>query len=367
MPRTRSEWLLSAPVSATNAKADTPLFPFLLRLIRGENLNAAEAAGFFRALTDINANPAQMAGALTALTAKGETAEELAGMASVMRSSAIRIKAARKTAVDIVGTGSSPAKTFNVSTAAALVAAGAGLTVAKQCNRGMTSRTGSADVLGELGVNVSGQPGVAQASLNGTGLCFLFAPNFHPELRRVGDIRSSLGIRTCLNVLGLLANPAGVSRHLIGVWHPSLVEPVAKALAMLNADHAWVVHGEDGLDEISLAGRTAVATVKEGRVKSYIVSPADFGLKPAATSQIRATTPKESAAIIREILASKRRDEARSLVIINAATALVIGGITDDPMHAARLAEQSIDSGQAQNKLDRLVQITNKGAASREQ
>lgn len=360
MPGTKTDWLLSAPVSATNAKADTPLFPFLVRLIRDENLSAAEAAAFFRALTDINANPAQIAGALTALTTKGETFEELAGMASVMRADAIKIVSAKKNAVDIVGTGSSAAKTFNVSTAAALVAAGAGLSVAKQCNRGITSRSGSADVLGELGVKVAGEPNVAQTALSGTGLCFLFAPKFHPELRRVGDIRRSLGIRTCLNVLGLLANPAGVSHHLIGVWHRSLVEPVAKALAILKAENAWVVHGEDGLDEITIAGRTSVATVKGGATRSYMIGPADFGMKMGSIDHLKAGSAKESAKIILDVLSSRRRDEARSLVVINAAVALVIGGVARDPMHAARLAEQSIDSGQAQNKLDRLIQITNK-------
>lgn len=360
MPDSRSDWLLSAPQTATNAKADTPLFPFLVRLMRGENLTANEAAAFFRALTDINANPAQISGALTALTAKGETFEELAGMASVMRLQAVRIKSTQKTAVDVGGTGSSLAKTFNVSTAAALVAAGAGLAVAKQCNRGVTSRSGSADVLDELGVKIAGEPGVAQMSLNGTGLCFLFAPKFHPELRRVGDIRSSLGIRTCLNVLGLLANPAGVSRQLIGVWHRSLVEPVAKALALLKTDNAWVVHGEDGLDEVTLAGETFVAAIKGGQVRTYVITPADFGLKAGRIDKLKTNTAKESAAIIRDVLGSRRRDAARSLVVLNAAVALVIGGIAKDPMHAARLAEQSIDSGQAQNKLERLIQVTNK-------
>ncbi len=363
MPGTKSDWLLSAPVSATNAKADTPLFPFLVRLIRGEDLSANEAANFYTALTDVNANPAQIAAALTALTAKGETFEELAGMASVMRKQATKIKAPGKNAVDITGTGSSSAKTFNVSTAAALVAAGAGLIVAKQCNRGVTSISGSADVLGELGVKVAGEPAVAQTSLS-AGLCFLFAPKFHPELRRVGDIRSGLGIRTCLNVLGLLANPAGISRQLVGVWHPSLVEPVAKALSLLKTDLVWVVHGSDGLDEITLAGKTYVAAVGAGQVRPYTISPEDFGLKTGKIDHLKTKSPKESADIIREVLASRRRDEARSLIVLNAAAALVIGGIAQEPMHAARLAEQSIDSGQAQNKLERLIQVTNKKVVS---
>lgn len=318
----------------------------------------AEAGGFFRALTSGESGSNQVAAALTALTAKGETHEELAGMAAVMRELAIKVRAP-KSAMDIAGTGSSAAKTFNISTAASIVAAGAGLTIAKQCNRGVTSKSGSADVLAELGVRVANDATMAQTSLN-AGMCFLLPPKFHPELRRLADIRGRLGIRTCLNILGLLANPATVSRHLIGVWHRSLVIPAANALAQLKTEAAWVVHGEDGLDEVTLTGKTHVATVSKGQVHSYIVTPSDFGLKAAATDHLKITTAKESAAIIREILASRRRDEARSIVILNAATALIVGGIAKDPMQAARLAEQSIDSGQAQHKLERLIQITNK-------
>ncbi len=360
MPRSTSDWLLSAPVTATSSKADTPLFPYLMRLIRGEDLNKAEAAKFFGILTDRETYPRQISAALTALTAKGETYEELAGMASVMRSLAIPVKVAQKAAVDISGTGSSPAKTFNISTATALVAAGAGLTVSKQSNRGVTSKFGSVDVLGELGVKVATDPAMARASLTGSGLCFLSAPKFHPELQRLGEIRNSLGFRTCMNVLGLLADPASVSRQLLGVWHRSLVEPVAKALALLGSDSAWVVHGENGLDEITLTGKTIVATVNAGHVKRFTVSPSDFGLKPGKIEQLKANNAKESAGIILDVLASRRRDAARSLIVMNAAAALIVGGIAKEPIQAARLAEQSIDSGQAQNKLDRLIQVTNK-------
>jgi anthranilate phosphoribosyltransferase len=360
MAAPRTDWLLSAPVYATSAKADTPLFPFLSKLLRREDLSVREAAEFFREIIDPNANPAQIAAALAALTAKGETHEEFAGMAGVMRSASVKIESPQKGLVDIVGTGSSPAKTFNVSTAAALVAAGAGLNIAKQSNRGFTSKSGSADVLSELGVKVATEPAVAQTSLRGAGLSFILAPKFHPKLRRVGDIRSSLGIRTCLNVLGLLANPASVSHQLIGVWHRSLVEPVAHALAILKTDRAWVVHGSDGLDEITLDGKTLVAEVQAQRVRTLTLSPDDFGLKPADTRYLKTRSPKESAKIISEVLSSRRRDEARSLVVLNAAAALVVGGVARDPMHAARMAEQSIDSGQAQNKLERLIQATNK-------
>lgn len=359
MPANKSNWLLSAPLSATNIKAETPLFPYLARLLRGEDLSEEDAAKFFRTMTDPGVGSIQIAAALAALTTKGETFEELAGMAGVARSLAVRIKSQKKM-IDIAGTGSSSAKTFNVSTAAAFVAAGAGLTVAKQCNRAVTSKTGSADVLAELGVKPAVGDAVAQASLSGVGLSFLLAPKFHPELRRVADVRGRLGIRTCLNVLGLLSNPANVSSHLIGVWHKSMVEPVAKALALLKAENAWVVHGFDGLDEVSLSGKTLVGEVKNGQAHAITISPTDFGLKACPIKQLKTNSPKESAAIIRDVLASRRRDEARSLIVLNAAAALVIGGVAKDPMQAARLAEQSIDSGMAQNKLDRLVQITNK-------
>jgi anthranilate phosphoribosyltransferase len=356
----KTEWLSAAPMSATNSKADTPLFPFLVRLIRGEDLSADEASEFFIALTDLNANPAQIAGSLAALTAKGETFEELAGMARVMRSQAVKISARNKNFIDLAGTGSSPAKAFNVSTAAAFVVAGAGLTVAKHANRAVTSETGSADVLGKLGVKVSGEPEIAQTCLNGVGICFMFAPKFHPSLRRVGDIRRSLGIRSCLNLLGVLSNPAGAPKQLVGVWHQSLVEPMARALALLGTEKAWIVHGSDGLDEMTLSGETLVAEVSGNKVRVFKIAPEDFKLQRGKIEHLKAASAEQSAKIIREVLASKRRDEARSLIVLNAAAALLIGGVAKTPMQAARLAEQSIDSGQAQNKLDRLIQTTNK-------
>jgi anthranilate phosphoribosyltransferase len=356
----KTRWLFAAPLLATNKKADTPLFPYLNRLIRGENLETAEASDFFRALTALDANPAQIAACLTALTAKGETAAELAGMARVMRKQAVKIKSRQKNLIDVSGTGSSLAKTFNVSTAAAFVAAGAGLTVAKHGNRSVMSDTGSADVLAKLGVKITCEPEVAQTSLSGAGICFMFAPKFHPSLRRVGDVRRALGIRTSLNLLGVLSNPANAPKQLIGVWHPSLLEPMAQALAILGTERAWLVHGSDGLDEITLANETFVAEVTGNKVREFRIAPEDFKIQRAKIEHLKTKTPEESAQVIREILSSKRRDEARALVVLNAAAALLIGGITKEPIHAARLAEQSIDSGQAQNKLNRLIQTTNK-------
>jgi anthranilate phosphoribosyltransferase len=359
MPSSRSDWHKHAPLAATSARAETPLFPFLNRLMRGDDLSEKDASAFFKALADPEVGSNQVAAALTALTAKGETAEELAGMARVVRQMATKVSAP-KTALDIAGTGSSNVRTFSVSTAAAFVAAGAGLIIAKQSNRGLVTKAGSADVLGELGVKLASEPATAQATLSGVGLSFLSAPKFHPALRRIADVRGRLGIRTCLNILGLLANPANVSHHLIGVWHRSLVAPVAQALSLLGAKNAWVVYGSDGLDEVTLTGKTFVGAVKGDEVRPYTISPSDFGVKPAKIDHLQTTTAKESANIIREVFAGKRRDEARSLVILNAAAALFVGGMATEPIQAARLAERSIDSGMAQNKLDRLVQVTNK-------
>ena len=358
MPKT--EWLLAAPLSATNSKADTPLYKFLARLMRGEDLSFDESSEFFHALIDKNASREQIAGALVALTAKGETAAELAGMARVMRERAVPISSRHKNFIDITGTGSSAAKTFNVSTAAAFVAAGAGLAVAKQSNRQVSSTSGSADVLEKLGVKVSAAPETVQACLNGAGLGFMYASKFHPALQHVGEARGNLGIRSCLNLLGVLANPANAPQQLVGVWHESLIKPMAQALALLDTQRAWVVRGADGLDEITLSGETTVAEVAGKKMKLFKISPKDFGLQAGKIEHLKIADAGASAKIISEVFAGNRRDEARSLIIINAAAALIIGGVARQPMQAARLAEQSIDSGQAQNKLERLIQTTNK-------
>ncbi len=360
MLKPKTKWLLDAPTSATNPKADTPLYQFLVRLVRGEDLSMDEASDFFRVLTDPATYPQQIAGALAALTAKGETFAELAGMARVLRENAVTIKTRYTNYIDTTGTGSSEAKTFNISTAAAFVIAGAGLPVAKQVSRAVLSNTGSAEVLAKLGVKVSGEPEVARACLDGAGIGFMFAPKFHPTLKRVGTIRSNLGIRSCFNLLGVLSNPTMPPKQVVGVWHQSLVEPMAQALMLLGTQNAWVVYGKDGLDEITLMGETLVAEINGNKVRKFVVTPEDFGLTRHEIKHLRVDTPEESAQIISDILSSKRRDEARHLVVLNAAAALLVGGLADNPMHAARLAEQSIDSHSAQVKLERLIQTTNK-------
>ena len=360
MMKSKTKWLTDAPTAATNPKADTPLYQYLVQLVRGEDLSMADAADFFRVLTDPVTYPQQIAASLAALTAKGETFAELAGMAQVLRENAVPVKTRYQNYIDNTGTGSSEAKTFNVSTAAAFVIAGAGLPVAKQVSRGVSSASGSAEVLAKLGVKVSATPENARACLDGAGIGVMFAPKFHPTLRRVGTIRSNLGIRSCFNLLGVLANPATPPKQVIGVWHQSLVEPMAQALLLLGTRNAWVVHGKDGLDELTLVGETLVAEIYADKVRKFVVTPEDFGVQRAAIAHLKTESAEENAQIISEVLESKRRDEARSLVILNAAAALLVGGLADTPLHAARLAEQSIDSHSAKVKLERLIQATNK-------
>src|SRR5262244_1721308 len=236
-----------------------PLSEFLARLVRRENLNRDEAFELLEALLDAEATDAQISGALVAMSAKGETVDELTGMAEGLRSRAVRVISQHQCFIDTAGTGSSRAKTFNISTAAAFVIAGAGLPVAKHGNRAASSRSGSADVLTALGVNVSAAPELSERCLNQIGICFMFAPLYHGATARVAGVRRELGIRTTFNLLGPLSNPASAPRQIIGVWDPNLVERMARTLATLGTERAWVVHGEDGLDEITLAGRTRIA------------------------------------------------------------------------------------------------------------
>jgi anthranilate phosphoribosyltransferase len=326
-----------------------------MRLMRGENLGRAEAAALLDALLDGAATDAQIAAALVALAVKGETVEELTGMAQAMRARARRVKSTHNCFIDTAGTGSSHAKTFNVSTAAAFVIAGAGLAVAKHGSRAATSRSGSADVLAALGVNVSAAPEVSETCLNELGICFMFAPLYHGATARVAGLRRELGVHTTFNLLGPLTNPAGAPRQIIGVWHEALVEPLARTLAALGSERAWVVHGLDGLDEVTLADSTKVAEVSGGGVRVFKVSPEEFGLERASLETLRGGDASENARTIRAILAGERRDAGRSLVVANAAAALYVGGLAENLREAALLAARSIDEGAALSKLEQLA------------
>jgi len=331
----------------------------LTRLTRGQNLSRNEAAHFLDALLDSEATDAQIAAALIALKLKGETVEELAGLAQGMRQRAIRINSNHSCFIDTAGTGSSRAKTFNVSTAAAFVIAGAGLPVAKHGNRAASSRCGSADVLAALGVNVSSSPEISEKCLNEIGICFMFAPLYHGATARVAGIRRQLGVQTTFNLLGPLTNPARAPRQIIGVWDRALIEPLAQTLALLGTERAWIVHGADGLDEVTISGSTFVAEAIEGQVRTFEVGPDDFGIGRSELDHLRGGDAESNAVIIREVVSGGRQDEARALVVVNAAAALHVGGFGETLREAARIAESSIDSGAAVAKLDRLIEATN--------
>jgi len=355
----RPAWMLATPARRDDQQRPSSLRPLLVRLMSGQDLDCKQASQLLGAMLDGEATDAQIAAALVALAVKGETVEELAGMATAMRQRATRIQSNHKTVIDTAGTGSSAVKTFNVSTAAAFVIAGAGLPVAKHGSRAATSRSGSADVLSQLGVGVNAPPRTSQQCLNDLGICFMFAPLYHAATARVASVRRELGVHTTFNLLGPLTNPAGARRQVIGVWHPALVEPLARTLALLGTERAWVVHGSDGLDEVTLAGSTYVAEAFNGKVRTFDFTPHDFGLKPATLTGIRDNDAQSSAAIIRDVLSGARTDEARDIVVINAAAALVVGGAVADFHAATQMAEASIDTGSAQLKLKALVEATN--------
>jgi anthranilate phosphoribosyltransferase len=334
-----------------------------MRFVRGENLSRTEAANFLDALLDPVATDTQIAAALIALTAKGETVDELAGMAEAMRERATPLHSRHERFIDTAGTGSSAAKRFNVSTAVAFVIAGVGLPVAKHGARASTSNSGSADMLEALGVNTAASPEVVECCLNDHGICFIFAPLFHRATARVAQVRRELGVRTTFNLLGPLTNPAHAPFQLVGVWDHSLVKRVASALALLGVKQAWVVHGADGLDEVTITGETFVATCSARTgVKKFTISPEDFGLKRRSVNQHR-EGPAENAQVTRAILDGEKNGDfavARDLVVINAAAGLYLAGVANDFQNAAAMARESIDSGQAASKLEALIRETNR-------
>jgi anthranilate synthase component I len=345
---------------------DSELREITLRLMRGENLSRAEAANFLGCLLNPSATDAQIAAALTSLALKGETFDELAGIAEAMRNRALPLRSLHARFIDTAGTGSSAAKTFNVSTAAAFVIAGAGLPVAKHGSRAATSRCGSADVLLALGVNTAAPLEIVERCLNEHEICFMFAPLFHRAAARVANVRRELGVHTTFNLLGPLTNPARAPFQILGVWQLSLLERVALALAGLGVKKAWVVHGADGLDEITIADKTYVAACSStGDVETFTISAEDFGLEPRSFDGFRRKEPQENAQLIRAILqgeTTKTTSVARDLVIMNAAAALHLAGVAPNLRHAANLARESIDSGRAASKLDVLVRETNRSS-----
>ena len=336
--------------------------------MRAKNLSRAEAREFLSALINPAVTDAQVAAALAVLAVKGETVDELAGMAEAMRERAIRLYSKHARFVDTAGTGSSAVKTFNVSTATAFVIAGAGLPTAKHGSRAATSHSGSADVLEALGVNTTASTETVERCLNEHGICFMFAPLFHRATARVAQVRRELGMHTTFNLLGPLTNPARAPFQILGVWHRSLVERVAAVLGVLGTKKAWVVHGADGLDEITLTGDTFVACCsansdKPPVLETFTVTPENFGLERRSLGELCGGGPLENAELIRSILHGDKDGHlsvARDLVIINSAAALYLSGFSQDLPQAAMMARESIDSGCAASKLDVLIQETNR-------
>ncbi len=339
--------------------ADSGSPDFLRRIMRSDNLSRAEAGQLLDWLLDGTATDVQVAAILIALKQKGETVDELIGLAAGMRARVTRISCAHSCFIDTAGTGSSRAKTFNVSTAAAFVIAGAGLPVAKHGNRAASSSCGSADVLLALGVNVTASPAISEKCLNEIGICFMFAPIYHLATARVASVRRELGVLTTFNLLGPLTNPAGAPRQIIGVSDEAMLQPLARTVAQLGTENAWIVYGEDGLDEVTITGRTFVAEAAHGKVHTFEIQPEDFGLTRTSLNGLASGDAKANARIIHELLCGERRDAARALVVANAAAALKVGGLARDLKQAREMAERSIDGGAALRKLEALINISN--------
>lgn len=330
--------------------------PLLARLVDGRILSAEEAHAFFAACLRGEPTPAQVAAAVTALRIRGETVEEITAFATAMREAAKTLDHPYD-AIDTCGTGGDGQHTFNISTAAALVLAGAGLKVAKHGNRAMSSKSGSSDVLSVLGVNLQAGPAQQRRSLDEAGIAFLFAPAYHGAMRHVGPVRAEIGFRTVFNLLGPLSNPAGARRQVMGVYDPRLLEPLAEVLGRLGATRAWTVHGQ-GLDELTTTGETEVAEWKDGVVRRFTVTPEDAGLPRTDLAALRGGDAEENAVALRALL-DGARGAYRDIVLLNAAAALVVADRVADLAEGAAQAARVIDDGRAAKALDDLVEATN--------
>lgn len=329
------------------------------RVISGEDLLRDEMIAVFSSIMSGGATDAQIASFITALRMKGETPEEITGAATVMRQMAATVSPeANMFTVDTCGTGGDGSNTFNISTASAFVSAGAGAVVAKHGNRSVSSKCGSADVLEKLGVNIDLQPQQMKECIDSVGICFLFAPLLHKAMKHAIGPRREIAIRTIFNVLGPLTNPANARSQVLGVFAPELTDVIASVLNNLGVYRAYVVHGMDGLDEISLSAETKVSELKNGTIVSYTISPEEFGFGRGVKEDLIGGTPEENAVIIRDVLTGKRCVQ-RDIVVLNAAFALAASGVASDPTEGVALAVQSIDNGKALGVLENLIRYTN--------
>ena len=334
----------------------------LEKLMRRENLSVDEAASAMSAIMSGEATPAQIGALLVGLTMKGERPAEIVGLAKTMRANAVQLSKKFDDVFDTCGTGGDRSGTFNISSAAALVAAAAGLRVAKHGNRSVSSQCGSADVYEALGVNVTAAPAIVERSLENVGIAFFFAPTFHPSMRHAGPVRRELAVRTAFNLLGPLTNPAGTRRQLVGVPHSELTELIARALLLLGSDRAWVVHGADGIDEMSTTGHTKVSECRNGAVSTFYVHPSDFGLAKADRKDLQGGDASANAEILREVLAGKTGPR-RDVVLLNTGASLFVGGKVTSVREGIDLAAHAIDSGAARKKLDAMIAASKAEAA----
>ena len=332
------------------------LQPLIADLADGKRLSTAEAQAAFGTLMSGEATPSQIGAILMALRLRGETVPEIAGAVAAMRERMVAVEAPAD-AIDIVGTGGDASGSYNVSTCAAIVASGAGAVVAKHGNRALSSRSGAADTLEALGVDIDLDPGGIARCIREVGIGFMFAPAHHAAVRHVGPARKELGTRTIFNLLGPLSNPAGVKRQVVGVYSPDWVEPLAHVLHELGSEHAWIVHG-DGLDEITVTGPTRVAELAEGTVRTFEITPAEAGLSTHGAAALRGGDAKANAEALRGVL-DGGVGAYRDIVLMNAAAGLVVGGKVTNLAEGVEAAAAAIDSGAARATLERLVEVSN--------
>jgi anthranilate phosphoribosyltransferase len=328
-------------------------------LLHSTDLSIEQAESLLDVIFEGSVSEVQIAAFLTAMQTKNAAAAELAGFARSLRQHAVHVKVDIQNLVDTCGTGGGAIKTSNISTAAAIVAAGAGAYIAKHGNRGITSGCGSADVLEELGVRINATADIVAECIKQAHIGFMFAPLFHPAMKYVQPVRKAIGFRTVFNILGPLANPAGASRQVLGVADENLMQPIAEALKLLGTQYAMVVHSE-GLDEISTAAVTKIAELKNGRTKNKKLNPEDLGINRATLEELKVTDARSSAKVLKDIMSGKETGARKDIVVLNAAAAIIAGGLADDFKSAIESAESSISDGKAQACLEKLVEVSNK-------
>jgi anthranilate phosphoribosyltransferase len=327
------------------------------KVATGASLTREEAASAFAVMMSGEATPSQMGGLLMALRVRGETIDEITGAVTTMRAKMLKVEAPAN-AIDVVGTGGDASGSYNISTCAAFIVAGAGIPVAKHGNRALSSRSGAADVLAALGVRIEVSPDVIARCIRDAGIGFMFAPAHHPAMKHVAPTRVELATRTIFNLLGPLSNPAGVRRQMVGVFSRQWTEPLAHVLKNLGCERAYVVHGSDGLDEITTAGPTSIAALENGQVKSFEIAPEDVGLSKTTPESLRGGDAQANAAALLAVLKGTK-GPFRDVAVFNAAAALVVAGRAENLKDGVAVATKSLDSGEAEGRLDRLIHVSN--------